>query len=232
MSSSVAFFHAAGYLRIPKLITADQVGALNEVTGRIVEGLDLRLGSRARIDRAVSADPAYLMVAASDRVVSALRPILGPDVELVENRHNHVSVYSMESTDRLHRDVLQWSRSILTVLVYLSDCTQTAAATRVIPGSHLWPSTGAPNNGGTWLDQAPDYAVLDEQAVTVPAKAGDAILMHGQLYHAGAGASGSGARTVLTLAYRSADELSEGKPSQCRLVSGRRTYRGRGALTQ
>jgi phytanoyl-CoA hydroxylase len=230
MNASVAFFHATGYLRIPKLITANQVGALNEVTSRIVKGLGSSPGRRTRIDGAVSADPAYLTVAASDRVVSAVRPILGPDVELVENRHNHVSVYPVDSVDRLHRDVLQWSRSILTVLVYLSDCTLTAAATRIVPGSHLWPSTGAANNGGTWLDQAPDQAPLAEQAVTVPARAGDAVLMHGQLYHAGAGASTEGPRIVFTLAYRSADELSEDNPSHCRLVSGRRTYRGRGAI--
>jgi hypothetical protein len=46
---------------------------------------------------------------------------LGPNIELVENRHNHLSIYRAPGNDRLHRDVLQWSRSILTVLLYLSD---------------------------------------------------------------------------------------------------------------
>ena len=46
---------------------------------------------------------------------------MGPNIELVENRHNHLSIYRAPGNDRLHRDVLQWSRSILTVLLYLSD---------------------------------------------------------------------------------------------------------------
>lgn len=234
MDASVAFFHTAGYLRIPELITADQVALVNEATARTVArvGLTLRPDNRTRIDRASFSDPAYLAVATSDRMVHSLQPVLGPNIELVETRHNHVSVYPVVSIDRLHRDVLQWSRSILTVLLYLTDCTETVAATRVVPGSHLWPSTGAPNNGGTWLDESPDYAELHAQAVAVPAHAGDAVLMHGQLYHAGAGASTAGPRIVFTLAYRSTDELSEDNPSHCRLVSGRRTYRGRGAVTQ
>ncbi len=178
----------------------------------------------------MSTDSAYFSIATSVRMLGALEPILGPNIELVENRHNHLSIYRTPATDRPHRDVLQWSRSILTVLVYLSDCTDLASATRVIPASHLWPSTGRPNNGGTWLDESPVYSAMSEQAVPVPARAGDAVLMHGQLYHAGAGASATEPRVVLTLVYRSVDELSEEDPRRCRLVNGRRIYSGRNEL--
>lgn len=225
------FFHSIGYLRIPALLSGAEVEGLTSVTRRIASsfgpaGVPDR---RTRINNAVSADVAYFSAATSDRMVCVLRPILGPDIELVVNRHNHVSVYPVKRTDQIHRDVLQWSRSILTVLVYLSDCTETAAATRVVPGSHLWPSTGEPNNGGTWLGQSSTYAEMDAQSVAVPAAAGDAVLMHGQLYHCGAGASSTGPRIVFTLAYRSADELSPDRPSNCQLISGGRAYRGRGA---
>lgn len=98
----------------------------------------------------------------------------------------------------------------------------------MVPGSHLWPCGGAPNNGGTWLDESP-YATLAEQAVLVPARAGDVVLMHGQLYHTGGGASPDGPRVVLTLAFRSVDELADAEPARCRLVRGQRIYRGRGA---
>lgn len=233
LNASVVFFHAAGYLRIPHLIGADQADQLVK-SGDARESTrsqDVTLtADRTRIDRVVSADPAFLDFATSSRLAGALRPVLGPDIELVENRHNHFSIYRRPSRDRMHRDVLQWSRSILTVLMFLSDCTSTEAATRVVPGSHLWPSTGAPNNGGTWLDQSAVYADLAEQAVSVPARAGDVLLLHGQLYHAGAGAPADGRRIVLTLAYRSADELSDQDSDHCRLISGRRAYRGRGAV--
>jgi ectoine hydroxylase-related dioxygenase (phytanoyl-CoA dioxygenase family) len=156
---------------------------------------------RREIDQVVALHSAYLEVATSAQLLDALEPVLGPNIELVENRHNHVSIYRGPSTDRLHRDILQWSRSILTVLVYLSDCTDLDSATRVVPGSHLWPCIGKPNNGGTWMEQVEPYASLLDQTVTVPARTGDVILMHGQLYHAGAGVSTIGPRLVLTLAW-------------------------------
>lgn len=231
MDAEPEFFQSVGYLRIPGLLVADDVAVLSHITRRRVAELcpSGRPDRRSRLDDAVSADPVYAAAASSERMVVALRPILGPDIELVENRHNHVGVYPVAATDRLHRDVLHWSRSILTVLLYLTDCTETGAATKVVPASHLWPSTGAPNNGGTWLDESATYADLAAQAVAVPAVAGDAVLMHGQLYHCGAGAASTGPRIVFTLAYRSADELSADVPSNCRLISGRRAYRGRGA---
>jgi ectoine hydroxylase-related dioxygenase (phytanoyl-CoA dioxygenase family) len=234
MSAPVVFFHTVGYLRIPALAEPEECGQLRDIAYRIAEesnqGHVASRPERTRIDDVVTMDSAYLAFASSDRLLSALAPIIGPNIELVENRHNHLSIYRTSATDRLHRDVLQWSRSILTVLIYLSDCTDPAAATRVVPGSHLWPSTGQANNGGTWLDESPVYSGLSEQAVAVPTGAGDAILMHGQLYHAGAGASAVGERIVLTLAFRSVDELFEEEPQRGRLVSGRRIYRGRGAV--
>jgi len=232
LSAPIAFFHIAGFLKIPGVLDPEESSHLRDVTDQIVELSSsanvTRRPDRARIDNAVSMHEAILDVATSDRLVDVLEQVLGPDIDLVENRHNHLSAYRQPATDRLHRDVLQWSRSILTVLIYLSDCADLAAATRLVPGSHLWPSTGQPNNGGTWLDESATYSSLREQALPVPTRAGDAVLMHGQLYHSGAGASASGPRTVLTLAYRSVDELAEHQPAHCRLVSGRRIYRGRG----
>ena len=230
----VMFFHSAGYLRIPGLVGQHERAALRAAAERLAgqphRAQVARSPERTRIDRVVSQAPEFLRLANSPRLLATLRPILGTDIELVENRHNHLSTYHKRSVDRLHRDILQWSRSLLTVLIYLSDCTDLASATRVVPGSHRWPCTGRPNNGGTWLDESPNYSALSAQAVAVPASDGDAVLMHGQLYHCGAGASALGPRIVLTLAYRSVDELSDDEPRHCRLVSGRRSYRGRGAI--
>jgi ectoine hydroxylase-related dioxygenase (phytanoyl-CoA dioxygenase family) len=233
LRAPAAFFHAVGYLRFPGLLDMGQVERLRDVTYRIAEDAGHehvgRSPEKTRIDQVVSLDSAYLEVATSHRLLDALEPVLGPNIELVENRHNHVSIYCAPATDKLHRDVLHWSRSILTVLIYLSDCTDLDSATRVVPGSHHWPCTGEPNNGGTWMDEVDPYANLRDQVVALPAGAGDAVLMHGQLYHAGAGVSPAGARIVLTLAFRSVDELADEEPARCRLVRGRRIRRGRGA---
>jgi phytanoyl-CoA hydroxylase len=233
LTAPAVFFQAAGYLRVPGLIDVARVEQLRDLAYRIAEDADHehvgRSPEKTRIDQMVSFDTTYLEVATSDQVLDALEPVLGPNIELIENRHNHVSIYRSATTDRLHRDILQWSRSILTVLVYLSDCTDLDSATRVVPGSHLWPCIGKPNNGGTWMAEVEPYASLLDQAVAVPAGAGDAVLMHGQLYHAGASLSPTGPRIVLTLSYRSVDELAEEPPARSRLVRGNRIHRGRGA---
>lgn len=227
------FFQTTGYLKIPDLLEPDQVEHLREAaysasTDAGTSSLDGSSDMR-RVDQVVSADPAFMDVASSASVLRALTSLLGPNIELVTNRHNHVTVLRTPTVGRLHRDILQWSRSILTVLIYLSDCTESASATRVVPGSHLWPCRGAPNNGGTWLDEAAPYMALGDQAVAVMARAGDALLLHGQLYHARAGGSAASPRVVLTLAYRSVDELAGEAAYGCQLVSGRRIHRGRGA---
>jgi ectoine hydroxylase-related dioxygenase (phytanoyl-CoA dioxygenase family) len=233
LTAPAAFFQAAGYLRVPHLLDVAQVDQLRDLAYQIAEDADHehvgQSPEKTRIDQVVSLNSTYQGVAMSGQVLDALEPVLGPNIELVENRHNHVSIYRTASADRLHRDILQWSRSILTLLVYLSDCTDLDSATRVVPGSHLWPCIGKPNNGGTWMAEVEPYSSLLDQAVAVPAAAGDAVLMHGQLYHAGAGVSPIGHRIVLTLAYRSVDELAEEPSPRCRLVRGSRIHRGRGA---
>jgi ectoine hydroxylase-related dioxygenase (phytanoyl-CoA dioxygenase family) len=115
---------------------------------------------------------------------------------------------------------------MVTVIVYLTDCLDTEAATQVVPSSHWWPCLGKLNNGGTWMDAVSPYADLVGQALPVPTCAGDVLAMDGMLYHA-AGGAGTGERTVVCLAYRSVDELAvTASASHCRLVAGARIYRG------
>lgn len=232
MTTSTVLFHAAGYLKRTAVLTSGQVERLHDTAHRIAAKDDHPYVTRSigttRIDQVVAANPAFLETAASEPLLAAVTPVLGPNVELVENRHNHVTVSCATTSGRLHRDVLQWSRSILTVLVYLSDCSEAGSATRIVPGSHLWPTIGEPNNGGTWMDEVEPYASLSDQAVAVPARAGDVLLLHGQLYHAKGAAPSVRPRMVLTLAYRSVDELAPEPSSRSRLVRGQRIYRGQG----
>lgn len=236
LTAQASFFQAAGYLRNPGLIEVGQVERLTAAAYGMASHDTREEVSRSpdtvRIDQVTMLHSTYLEVASSDRVLNALEPLLGPNIELVENRHNHVSMYRTQTIDRLHRDVLQWSRTIVTVLIYLSDCSDFNSATRVVPGSHQWPCIGRPNNGGTWMEEVAPYADLCDQAVSIPSQAGDALLMHGQLYHAGAGASANGPRIVLALAYRSVDELTADAPPGSRLVRGERIYRGRGVAAR
>jgi hypothetical protein len=111
MSPPVVFFHTIGYIRMPGLVDPEVCDQLRAVAYRIAEQSNHRhvtnRSERTRIDHVVTMDSAYLAVARSDRLISTLAPIIGPDIELLENRHNHISIYRAAATDRLHRDVLQ-----------------------------------------------------------------------------------------------------------------------------
>ncbi|MCI0690209.1 MAG: hypothetical protein L0Y54_23670, partial [Sporichthyaceae bacterium] len=112
------FFHSVGYLRVPGLLGLNQVERLRDTAFRVAADGDQphvrHTPEKTRLDQVVSLDATYLEIASADPVLDTLMPVLGPNIELVENRHNHLSIYRSPGTDRLHRDILQWSRSILT----------------------------------------------------------------------------------------------------------------------
>jgi hypothetical protein len=93
LTAPAVFFQATGYLRVPRLIDQAQVEQLRDLAYRIAEHADHehvgRSPEKSRIDQVVSFDSAYLEVATSDQVLDALEPVLGPNIELGENRHNH-----------------------------------------------------------------------------------------------------------------------------------------------
>ncbi|MGH8886937.1 MAG: phytanoyl-CoA dioxygenase family protein [Egibacteraceae bacterium] len=152
--------------------------------------------------------------------------LIGESIELIENRHNHLTISRAGGRGRLHRDIVQWTRDMATVIVYLTDRLDLGAATQVVPGSHWWPCLAKLNNGGTWMDAVSPYPDLVGQALPAPACAGDVLVMDGMLCHA-AGGAGTGERTVACLAYRGVDEsAARASAPHCRLVAGARIHRG------
>lgn len=94
---SAVFFQAMGYLRVPALLAQERAEYLCDTACRI--GPEAACGrvrwspEKTRVDEAISYDPAFLMAATAERVVDAAELVVGPNIELVEDRHNHVSVY-------------------------------------------------------------------------------------------------------------------------------------------
>lgn len=234
-TAAASFFRQQGYLVLPGLISHDEVRRIRHTVIQIASGDrdvagDGVTAQVVRIDKLTYCGEPFDGLVRSGTLLDAIQPLIGPNIEFIENRHNHVSLYRSSMRGRAHRDILQWTRSIVTVLVYLSDCSSPEAATRVVPGSHLWPCLGRPNNGGTWLDELPELASLEQQALPVPVAAGDVLCLDGLLYHSAGGGCGSGAgpRIVVTLAFRSVDELAPADtfPRHSVVVRGDRIYRG------
>jgi hypothetical protein len=101
-------------------------------------------------------------------------------------------------------------------LLLFDDMTESNGPTRVIPGSHLWPSVNIPLvNIGDW--EAPtltpeeqalipeDLAVPHEKEVRVEAPAGSVIVINSALWHSGTTNRSGDRRRVLHLTYTRRD---------------------------
>lgn len=235
------FFRREGYLVARDVLSREQCGAVLEAYVQAFPGADRASAEGAffRTD-AVSARLSPVREALDSKSLRAvLTHALGRNIVRLTNRHDHLTVNGgLGKAARLHRDVLQWSRNILSVILYINipEERDHVNGTLVVPGSHLLASTGRVNNGGTWLDESP-HARLGSQAVAVPATLGTALLMDGMLYHAaltklrapGAATRGLGAaRIALAAAFRAVDELhpQDLSPSG-ELFCGEQIYRGR-----
>lgn len=157
----------------------------------------------------------------SDEILDPLESLLGPNFEFQLNRHNHFYLREKGSTASLefHRDVRQWSRTIVTVLIYLEDTNLENGCTRLVPGSHLLPSLSDRS------DEEVQQLVLD-QAVMVPMKAGGMVAMDGMTLHAAGENKTDQTRMSITLGYHSVDEFARAEGERRVVVRGEREYRG------
>ncbi|MBI2299591.1 MAG: phytanoyl-CoA dioxygenase family protein [Armatimonadetes bacterium] len=210
----VWLFHHNGFVKV--------AGALDSATEAEVPG-DGPPPVR-RLSKVVHRDPLYLEVASSPAITDPLSSILGPDIELCTNRHNHLMVRPPGSAEVYwHRDAVVWSRPIVTVLAYLDESTLENGCLEVVPGSHACPWPIA-QRVETEADQARVAALLS-QAVAAPMPAGGLLVTHGCLLHGSGPNRSAGPRRSLTLAYHACDEIGDAEPTEKVLVRGQRVLR-------
>src|SRR5262249_8383635 len=157
-------------------------------------------------------------------VLEPLECLLGPNIELLLNRHNHATLrLAADGTSYMHRDVLQWTRTIVTVLFYLEETTLENGCTRLVPGSHLLP-------GGRVLSREKDgggrRGGVREQAAPVPRPAGGLVAIDSTVMHGAGPNLTSGTRISMTVGYHSVDELAGFENPKRILVRGERIYHG------
>ena len=232
----IRHFRSQGYFKLPRVYAEEETAGMRAFVehqaaqeaemARLVGGTALKM--YGLYDR-----HPHLMhhVVTNPILVGALQSILGPNIVLVKNRHNHATINDRQGqpAEGLHRDILQPTRGLVTAAIYLEASTEDNGATRIIPGSHELPYVGVPQagGGGTWLADHADYAGMEEQAISVPMPEGGVLLFNGLTFH-GVGNNTSGrSRTSMTLGFRAVDELDY-TPDQGRqvLVAGEYIYRG------
>ncbi len=155
-------------------------------------------------------------------VLDPLESLLGPNIELIKNRHNHATLRlaSEDRPERMHRDVRQWSRTIVTVIFYLEETTVENGCTLVVPGSHHFPGVG-----GRLYDESWTLDLLD-QALPAPMPEGGMLVIDSMIMHGVGQNHTDGTRMSMTMGYHSVDEISDMVNPHRMLVRGERPYDG------
>ncbi len=187
----------------------EEVEPLKRVDGCIVGASDLwsRQGS-------------FKQIINCGELLDCVESLLGPNIEFLRNRHNHAFLRRKGWTQslELHRDVMQWSRTRLSLMIYLEPASIESGCTLVIPGSHLLPSFSS--------DEYLSEAGILEQAIPIPMPAGGILAMDGFVIHRAGTNESDRTRLTMTLAYQCVDELTEHEVSSRVLVRGKRLYLG------
>ena len=127
-SEQVHLFRHNGFLKLENRLPGEQVEKLKKTILRnfreeVQPVVRDREGRVVRISGVVDREPVFFETASSPLVLDPLESLLGPNIELIKNRHNHATLRlaSENRPEGLHRDVRQWSRTIFTVIFYLQE---------------------------------------------------------------------------------------------------------------
>ena len=206
----VHLFRHNGFLKLPDRISEKTIERLRrailaDIEAEVEPVVRNKDGRVVRISDLVDRDPIFLETASSSVVLDPLECLMGPNIELVKNRHNHATMNtSVETrTDGLHRDVRQWSRTIFTVIFYLEETTAENGATLLVPGSHHFPG-----NEGRLYGQGWTQSILG-QALVAPMPAGGMLVIDSMIMHGIGQNRTDSTRMSMTIGYHSVDELSD-----------------------
>ncbi len=220
----VWFFSHNGFIKLPNVLPAEHVEKLRETVTYNMENeiepvVRDNQGTVGRISNIMDREPIFWETMTSPLVLDPLESLLGPNIEVIKNGHNHATL--RRATDsgvgKLHRDMDHWSRTILTVLFYLEESTVENGCTQVIPGTHVFPDAAIPD--GSWER-------FERQVVPVPMPVGGMLAINSTIIHGVGSNRSGGSRMNLTVGYRSVDKLASVEEPYLRLGRGERKYGG------
>ncbi len=120
----IQLFRHNGFVKFPTSLPQAQVAALKEAALKdirdAVEPVARQNDRVIRVSNLWGRGGIFRETIGCDEIRNPLSSLLGPNIDFVLNRHNHVYLRDRESTAslELHRDVMHWSRTIVTVLVW------------------------------------------------------------------------------------------------------------------
>lgn len=232
-NEDIWYFKHTGYYRVPETLPDDLVDRLNAVTSRHVAEMiepivwedkaDRRPESVRRLSKIIERDPVYLEAATFPPVLDAIQGWLGPNIELLTNKHNHIMVRPAGSNPvPWHSGEQPWEPTLITALIYLQESTIENGCVRIVPGSHMRPFDTPKRPGGDWYD-TDEY----RRALPVPMPKGGVLLFNDCCYHGSDVNRTDASRRSMTLGYRAHDshDVLKDDPEKI-IVRGERIYTG------
>ena len=227
------YFKHTGYYRILETLPEDLIDRLNEVTAhQIVEMIepivwedktDQHPAKVRRLSKIIERDAVYKEAASYPLILDAIEGYIGPNIELLTNKHNHIMVRPPGSFPvPWHSGEEPWEPTLITALIYLEESTIENGCDRLVPGSHLRPFHKPKRPGGDWASTH-HY----RRAVPIPMPRGGILVFNDCCYHGADYNHTENSRMSMTLGYRAHDshDVLKDDPEKI-LVRGERIYTG------
>lgn len=240
----VWYFHHNGFIVPPDRLPDDLVDRANDETDRqvaersepIVWAADTRDATQRvlmRLSKILQRAEVYYQIATHTAVLDPLQAVLGPHVELLTNKHNHLMVKPPGAPPvRWHYGEPFSQPLLVTVIVPLGDTTLENGCLRFVPGSHANPFEPDPHRVDTGrmrdISQGPfQDADLYRRSVPVPLRRGQVVLFNDAIWHGSDANRTDEDRRSMTLAYvaHTMHDTSKDDPEKL-LVRGQRAYSG------
>ena len=147
------YFRHNGFHRVARPLPRKLVARLNAVTDEqiatLAEPVVWETGATSRtpqdvrrLSKVLARDPVYLEAATHPIVLNALAGVLGDNIELLTNKHNHIMVRPPNSAPvPWHSGEELYEPTLITALIYLEESTIDNGCVHLVPGSHLRPFT-------------------------------------------------------------------------------------------
>lgn len=167
-------------------------------------------------------DAAFLRLFTDPRVVEIMTTLIGPNVQL---HHNKMFIKPPEkgSPFPMHQDkpFFPHERDTMAAAIFhFDDAPLEKGCLRVIPGTHL--SDLPHNSEGAWHLDPQEYPV--ENALPIPAKAGDVIFFNYRCVHGSGLNTSPEARTTVLLQFRDPEDpptiATHESPGQGTMLAG------------
>ena len=223
-----------GYHRIPNILPNELIKRLTKKTDRLISSMEEPIvwensESRSpqdirRLSKILSRDPIYLEAASHPLILNSLEGILGPNIELLTNKHNHLMVRPPNSDPvPWHAGEETYDPVLFTALIYLEESTVENGCIRIVPGSHQRPVNNIKFSADDKFSSHPLY----HKALPVPMPVGGVLLFDDRLYHGADVNQTQNSRRSMTIAYRAHDthNVNKDDPEKI-LLRGERIYRG------